>query len=748
MRPYHPPMSHRIALLLLLSLASLAASAQTSGATTETSHLSAQRPRIALVLSGGGARGGAHLGVLKVLEELRVPVDLVVGTSAGSIVGAAYATGLPVSTIEQEMRGLSTALLFRDVVRDHQPPERKADDATNYVGPEMGVGAGGLSLPKGAVAGVALEAVLRRLTARQQHVDFDRFAVPFRAVATDLATSEMVVLGRGSLAQAVRASMAIPAVISPVELDGRLLVDGGVTRNLPVDVARRMGADVVIAVNIGTPLLHREDITSLLSASEQMLRILTATNVAQSLKELGPQDVLITPDLSRVSSSDFDHLADAAQAGEAAARQASQALSAHALPASEYTALMAQRRAEPDPGGQRIAQMVVTGAQRVNAQTVLDSLQTRPGEAFDATRVDRDLQRLYGSGDFEAVSYTFSQEPGTGYVLTTQVTEKSWGPHYLRFGLGLSSDFAGSSYFNLLATHRATWLNRLGAEWRNDLQIGRTDRLRTEWYQPLHTAQRWFVAGHAGGERSPFELFTDAGVRAVRFRLENSGFGGDLGLNLGDSGQLRLGVRRGRVRLQNDTSLLPPGLFEADANTAALVLRLKLDTLDNVRFPRSGYALDAQVVQSQPSWGASDDYRKLSATYRTAVGFGRHALEFAVQGVTASGGSLPIYETSFLGGFQRLSGYKTNEISGDEYLLGRLNYSHRLTNVGFLDGAYAGVSLEAARIGDAAFGPQREKSRFGLALYIAMDTPLGPVYVAVGRGDNRRHAAYFYLGQP
>ena len=312
MRPYHPPMSHRIALLLLLSLASLAASAQTSGATTETSHVSAQRPRIALVLSGGGARGGAHLGVLKVLEELRVPVDLVVGTSAGSIVGAAYATGLPVSTIEQEMRGLSTALLFRDVVRDHQPPERKADDATNYVGPEMGVGAGGLSLPKGAVAGVALEAVLRRLTARQQHVDFDRFAVPFRAVATDLATSEMVVLGRGSLAQAVRASMAIPAVISPVELDGRLLVDGGVTRNLPVDVARRMGADVVIAVNIGTPLLRREDITSLLSASEQMLRILTATNVAQSLKELGPQDVLITPDLSRVSSSDFDHLADAA----------------------------------------------------------------------------------------------------------------------------------------------------------------------------------------------------------------------------------------------------------------------------------------------------------------------------------------------------------------------------------------------------------------------------------------------------
>jgi NTE family protein len=733
-----------------LSLTSLCATAQTvdAGSSPQAVAPSGQRPRIALVLSGGGARGGAHIGVLKVLEELRVPVDLIVGTSAGSIVGAAYATGLPLATIENEMQGLSTASLFRDVVRDSVPPQRKADDAINYVGPEMGLGAQGLSLPKGAVAGVALEAVLRRLTARQHNVDFDRFPVPFRAIATDLATSEMVVLDRGSLAQAVRASMAIPAVISPVELEGRLLVDGGVTRNLPVDVARRMGADVVIAVNIGTPLLRREDITSLLSASEQMLRILTATNVAQSLRELGPRDVLITPDLSRVSSSDFDHLSDAAQAGEVAARAASGALADYRIGDAEYGALMAARNALPEPGGQRIAQVRVTGTQRVNPQTVIDSLRTRSGETFDARQVDRDLQHLYGSGDFEAVSYTFSEEPGKGYVLTTSVTEKSWGPHYLRFGLGLSSDFAGSSFFNLLATHRATWLNHLGAEWRNDLQIGQTDRLRTEWYQPLHSAQRLFAAAHAGGERSPFELFTDEGVRVARFRLEHYGYGADLGLRLGTSGQVRLGVRRGRVRLQNDTSLLPPGLFESDADTAALVLRLRLDTLDNLRFPRAGYALDVKLHQSQPGWGASDDFRKLSAAFRTAVGFGRHALEFALQGVKTYGGALPPYEASFLGGFQRLSGYKTNEVLGDEFLLGRVNYSHRLTNVGFLDGAYAGVSLEAARIGDTAFGPQRDKSRHGFAVYLAMDTPLGPVYLAVGRGNDRRHAAYFYLGQP
>jgi NTE family protein len=743
-------MPTRLSLAFALSLASLCATAQPAeaGSAPQAGEPSGQRPRVALVLSGGGARGGAHIGVLKVLEALRVPVDMIVGTSAGAIVGAAYATGLPLATIESEMQGLSTATLFRDVVRDSLPPERKADDAVNYVGPEMGLGAHGLSLPKGAVAGVALEAVLRRLTARQHDVDFDRFPLPFRAIATDLATSEMVVLDRGSLAQAVRASMAIPAVISPVELDGRLLVDGGVTRNLPVDVARRMGADVVIAVNIGTPLLRREDITSLLSASEQMLRILTATNVAQSLKELGPRDVLITPDLSRVSSSDFDHLLDAAQAGEAAARDASPALAAYRIGDAEYAALMTARNARQESGGQRIAEVRVTGTQRVNPQTVIDNLRTRAGDTFDAGHVDRDLQRLYGSGDFEAVSYTFSEEPGTGYVLTTSVTEKSWGPNYLRFGLGLSSDFAGSSFFNLLATHRATWLNSLGAEWRNDLQIGRTDRLRTEWYQPLHSAHRFFVAAHAAGERSPFELFDGEGTRFARFRLQHAGYGADLGLQLGTAGDLRLGVRRGRVRLQNDTSLLPPGLFESDADTAALVLRLRLDTLDNVRFPRTGYALDVKLHQSQTGWGAKDDFRKLSAAFRTAVGVGRHALEFALQGVKVYGSTLPPYEASFLGGFQRLSGYKTNEVVGDEFLLARVNYSHRLTAVGFLDGAYAGLSLEAARIGETAFGPQRDKGRYGLAIYLAMDTPLGPVYLALGRGDSRRHAAYFYLGQP
>jgi NTE family protein len=350
------------------------------------------------------------------------------------------------------MAGLSTATLFRDVVRQDVPPRRKADDAFNYVGPEIGLRDGSLALPKGAVAGVALEAVLRRLTVRQESGDFDRLPIPFRAVATDLATSDMVVLRRGNLALAVRASMAIPAAVNPVELDGRLFVDGGAVRNLPVDVARAMGADVVIAVNIGTPLLQRDQITSLLSVTDQMLRIMTSKNVNQSLAELGPQDVLITPDLKDVASGDFDRLEQVARAGEAAGRAASQLLGRYSIDEPAYAALLSSRAGLVRNAGETIAAVRVTGTQRVNPETIVAAMHSAPGESFDARTADEDMRRLYGRGDFERVSYSFNDDPGQPRVLTADVTEKSWGPSYLRFGLGMSTDFEGNAIFNLVAT--------------------------------------------------------------------------------------------------------------------------------------------------------------------------------------------------------------------------------------------------------------------------------------------------------
>lgn len=709
----------------------------------------AQRPKVALVLSGGGARGGAHVGVLKVLEELRIPVDFVVGTSAGAIVGAAYASGMSPSAIEHELGQLRTANLFHDLARGDVPLRRKADDETNFIGPEIGIGSQGIQLPKGAIAGVSLEAVLRRLTAGQRDGDFDRLPIPFRAIATDVTTGEMVVLKQGSLSTAVRASMAIPAAVDPVQIDGRLLVDGGVVRNLPVDVARSLGADVVIAVNIGTPLLKREEIVSLLSVAAQMAGMLTAGNVRQSLSEIRAGDVLITPDLGQVTTADFDHLPEAVAAGEGAARAAVASLDRLSLDGASYGRLAAARQPAWDgASATRIDDVRVAGASSASVEVIRATMDSQPGQTLDAATIDRDLKRIYGRGDFEHVGYRMAPEPGVGNVLTVDVAEKSWGPQYLRFGLGLSTDFSGSAYFTALASHRATWLNTLGAEWRNDVQIGGTDRLRTEWYQPLSAAQRWFASAWAEHSREPFDVF-DQGRRLVRLRLKQTLAGVDVGVPLQTYGEVRLGAYSGHTRFANDVSVLANTDLPADG-AGGLSAQLRLDTLDSLRFPRSGYAARVRLDRSLPALGAASGYSKYTAEFRTAMSAGRHTLRVGISGAGALGStsSLPLHELSSLGGFLKLSGYRTGEFIGRDMRFGRLVYTYQLTNAGFLEGSFVGLSAEAGRVGDSVTGANTASTRHGNAIFLGVDTPLGPLYLGYGRAGAHAQAVYLFLGQP
>lgn len=736
----------RILPLLLFSLACASpalAHAEPASPTTTA------RPRVALVLSGGGARGGAHIGVLKVLEEMHVPVDIIVGTSAGAIVGAAYASGMPLADIEREMQTLSTASLFHDVARRDLSIARKSDDAGSYVGPEIGIGPGGLSLPKGAVSGVALEALLRRLTVRQADSDFNRLPIPFRAIATDVSNGEMVVLDHGNLAQAVRASMAIPAVISPVEIDGQLLVDGGIARNLPVDVARAMGANVIIAINIGSPLLRRDQIKSVLSMSEQMTRMLTASNLRTSLAELNPQvDVLITPDLADVDAASFDLLKEAEGYGEQAARQATGKLRRYAVPANDYAVLSARRHGARAPEGVLLSAVHIDGTQRVPEASLRGTMETQAGDQFDAAKAERDMRRLFGRGDFEHVSYALTPRPDGSHEMTTTVNEKSWGPQYLRLGLGISTDFEGDSFFTLRAMHRWTWLNALGAEWRNDLAIGHTDRISTEWLQPLTPAQRLFASGYLSGERTPLDIYSH-GERLARYRNESVAAGVDLGAPLAEWGEARIGVTRGDVKLLPDTSFVPPSELFPRARTGGLQARLRADTLDDRTFPRSGVEADLRVYASRTAMGADSNYNKLSFSALGAFATGPHSLQGAVEIQHKLGGnSLPDHEIVSFGGFLRMSGYRTGELVGNSLHFGRLVYNYRLTAPGLLNGAYVGASAELGRMGNTIDAQDGEQTVRSNALYIAIDTPLGPLYFGAGRASRNQTALYLLIGKP
>lgn len=706
------------------------------------------RPRICLVLSGGGARGAAHIGVLKVLEELRIPVDCIAGTSMGSLVGGAYATGMSPAEMERLVGGLSTDKIFKErPPRQDLTVRRKQDDFTNLVTPEIGVQAKGLLLPKGAVSGVQLETVLRQLARAPGYRDFDKLPIPYRAVATDLVAGTPVVFSQGELANVMRASMSVPGAVAPAEYEGRLLVDGGLTDNLPVGVARSMGADIVIAVNLGTPLMKREELNSIIGVTGQMLNILTEQNVRASLASLRPTDVLIEPALGEFSATDFDHLLAPVPIGEAAARKVADRLAPLALPPAQYAQLRAVQQAVLPPDTRPVDEIRMAPLHRVNPEYATAVMETKPGEPVDQATLDQDMRRLFGTGDFEHVNYGILEEPGKR-VLVVNAVEKSYGPDYLRFGLGLSSDFRGDAFFNLVGSYRRTWLNSLGAEWRTDLQAGQTSSLTSEFYQPLNTRQYFFIAPRIELERRPVNIFQGS-TRIATYDLRRFDVALDVGSQFTKYGELRVGVQTGTLdaTLSTGPAVLSPG--PGDIRRGAITGRLFFDQLDSVDFPRFGYAASARVYASQPGLGADDTYVKAQADGVYAHSWGNHTVSLGFKiGSNIGGNPLPRYDLFQWGGFLQQSGYATGQLLGGNLQFARLMYYNKLAQQTLLQGVYAGFSLEAGRMG----APLVPGSPTGLlksgSVFLALDSPLGPLYLAYGRAAARTYSFYLYLGKP
>ncbi|MGE5103536.1 MAG: patatin-like phospholipase family protein [Betaproteobacteria bacterium] len=705
------------------------------------------RPKVCLVLSGGGARGAAHIGVLKVLEEMRVPIDCIAGTSMGALVGGAYATGMTVPEMEGLIGGVSMrSLISERPPRQDQAIRRKLDDRTILSALEVGISDEfDVTLPKGIITGVGLETILRRLSKVQGYRNFDALPVPFRAVATDLVTGEAVVFSEGELPNVMRASMSIPGAIAPAEIEGRMLVDGMLTDNLPVDVARAMGADVIIAVDLGTPLAKRDQIKSLLGVTGQMVSILTKQNVQRALASLTPADVLIEPALGDFSATDFDHMPKTVPIGEAAARAQASKLAALAVAAPVYAAWHERLAHTPPADTRPVAEIRFAPMRRVNAATLASMLDTKPDTPLDFDTLDRDMRRLFGSGDFEHVNYRIVEEEGRR-VLDIDTVEKSWGPNYLRFGLGLGSDFRGNAFFNLAASYRRTWQNALGAEWRTDVQIGRTSRLATEFYQPLETRRYFFIAPRAEFERRAYDLFQGS-HRIARYNVSNLQAALDVGTEMTKYGEARLGVLVGTFRASLDTgpsALEPPGARSQGAAT----LQVVYDQLDSANFPRSGNAASAHVFASTKSLGADDVYTKWDADWIGAYSLGRHTLQGGLKLGGALSGSLPRYDLFQWGGFLQQSGYPMGALVGERLTFGRLVYTYKLREQRFFEGLYVGASLEAGRMEHPLVPGSPTGTLKSLAIFFGVDSPLGPVYLGYGRAADGNRSAYFFLGRP
>lgn len=700
------------------------------------------------MLSGGGARGAAHVGVLQVLEDLHVPVDCIVGTSMGSIVGAAYASGSSVQEMEQVLAQLSTRLLFKELPpREERAMRLKRDDAKNLAPAEVGLGSKGLMLPKGLVSGVQLEAVLRQLSKVRGFREFDQLPIPFRAVATDLVSGKPVVLKEGELAAAMRASMSVPGAIEPVRIADRLLVDGGLTDNLPVGVARAMGADVVIAVNLGTPLLRADQLNSILGVTAQMVNILTEQNVQASLASLKPTDILVVPHLGDFSATDFDHLTDVVPVGAAATRAVAELLAPYALSPEAYARWNAKRQSAPPLEAFVPDEIRMNPLQWVNPEIARSEMHTREGEPVDQKVLDRDMQRLFGTGDFEHVSYSLLEEPGKR-VLAVDAVEKSWGPNYLRAGLGLSSDFQGDAYFNVLANYRMTWLNRLGAEWRIDAQLGRTSRLETEFYQPLQRGPGFFLAPRALVQRRTVDVFK-GDQRVAIFDGTDATVELAAGAQLTHYGEMRLGLEYTRHRSRVDTG--PPVLdaTRADVDTSAVTLRTLIDQLDNLHFPRKGYGATLDVRAAQKSLGGDVNFTRVDLAGTYVHSFGDHTFSIGAK-LGGRLGSEPLPESQMFqwGGLMQLSGLPTGALLGQDLRFARIVYYNRLRNWSLLDGVYAGGSLEIGRMSQSLLPGNDLGTIRAASLVLGVDTPLGPLYLGYGHASKGYGSFYVFLGRP
>ncbi len=542
-------------------------------------------PRIGLALSGGGARGIAHIGVLKVLEEMRVPIHCVTGTSMGAIVGGTFAAGLTPMELEKAVLKADWNEIFRDQPpRDEIAVKRKIDDYKTLFKPEFGVKDGGLALPKGVIAGVSIESFFRVLTTPAYDIeDFNKLPIPFRAMATDIETGQSVVLDRGSIAQAMRASMSVPGALAPVEIDGRLLVDGGIANNLPIDEARRLCGDVIIAVNISTPPLKRSEITSALSVAGQLVNFLGLQTVQDQLKSLTSRDVLIAPDLGDISAAKFDRSADAIRIGEEATRKLADSLQRYSLPPEQYAALRSKQVAEPRPLG-TVDEIRFAGLERTNPEVLRALVETKPGEQLSEEKLGHDLRRVFGRGDFESIGYRIGGAPGPR-ALIIEPKEKSWGPDYLRFGLGLASDFQGDNAFNALVEYRRTWLNHLGGEWTTQAQIGQNTYLATEFYQPVEASGTWFVSPYASiGQQTRGVFAGDDKVADYLVKSAQVGIAG--GAVLGTWGQFGIGPVWTHVKASIDTG--SKALPEGSENTSGIRARLFVDQTDHAWWPTNG----------------------------------------------------------------------------------------------------------------------------------------------------------------
>ena len=706
------------------------------------------RPKIGLVLSGGGARGAAHVGVLKVLEENHIPVDVIAGTSFGSIVGGLYAAGYSADELEEILKNIKWQdVLSSQAPRNQRSFRRKQDDQGFLIKFKVGVKNGKLKLPGGLVSTNNLRLTLQDLANSVSDVDdFDNLAIPFRAVATDLVTGLEVVLGRGDLTSAMVASMAVPALFPPVDHDGKLLVDGGVSNNIPINVARAMGADIVIAVDISAPLKSRDEISSFASVLDQLMTIMTKKAAREQLGSLTDRDILIRPDLGDIGFVDFERTLEALPRGRDAARNMIVRLREIALSEEDWRAhlLARQRDVQTLP---IIDSIRIANDSGVSDKVILSHLSQKPGKRFDADKMSEDLTEIYGLGLFDEVNYNLTED-GDQMGLTVRTRRPENGEDHIRFGLALQGDFEGETGFQLAAGYTDLLINERGGEWKSLFKVGDEFGLSTEFYQPVDFAERYYVFAHAAGWKFNRNIVDGSSRILSQVRISQALLQGGVGRNFGNWGTMWAALQRSFGNIRGRVGF-PEGL-KLTFDQTTFVAGFEIDTLDNIAFPHSGVTFEFTYENDLPWLNGNGRIDRIQVGGYVPFSWGPNTLGLNFKYATSFGGTPDETDSFPLGGFLNLTAYSPGQLTGNHGgTVGALFYRRIAGGPGYLAQTpfYIGGLLEAGNVWNRRQDVSLGDLHWSSSVFVGADTLIGPVYLGFAVGDGGQTSAFLFVGQ-
>jgi len=720
-----------------------------------------QRPKIGLALSGGGAKGAAHLGVIKYLEKNNIPIDYIAGTSMGSFIGGMYAMGRSSAQIEVMLAEYDWSQGYNDdVPRDALSVREKQRQDSFQLQTNIGFDGTSVEYPSGFVQGQGMGKLLRLSTNSLPYVrHFDLLPIPYRAVATNIETMSEVVLERGDLSKVMQASMSIPGALTPVFIEGQYLVDGGMVNNLPISVLQDMGADIIIAVDIGSQLYREEEITSAFLIFDQLSSSMTRTSANEQILKLSEQDILLSPEIDGIGTADFDLMLDAVDRGEKSAQSASAKLMGLSLSDDDYALYQQQKAVKKQQLAQidiiQINDIDITTDTRLSPKVIENKLNLKRGDKITVAELETQIDVLYALNLFQKVDYSITEKEGV-HDLHINVVEKSWGPGYVDFKFNIQESTTSDDRQQIGLQYILTDLNRLGAEWRSELVYGTDSNISTEFYSPIDYNQNFFFKSGIRLEDYESKLYLSS-INDPELKPVNSSFEyfvvtteqinvyAELGIIPFDWAQIAVGsyYQTGNADIEGSS-------INTNFDSQGWYLQTRLDSFDNISFPTKGFKLDSDIyIDTSDYFNSSENNVFFSLDWRNAMSFNRSNFEFKASMASYDGPPIsPTFEVG-LGGFQNLSGYGINEITGNYKGLVALIYRHRLLDNNF--GAfsfplYLGASIERGNVWNDKDDISFDSTISAGSVFIALDTGIGPVMLSYGYAEGGHASGYLFIG--